>query len=56
MMMVIKGFPRVVVYLDDLLVKGSSEQEHLATHGWIFSQPVWVTTKEGEMKVYDTNC
>ena len=48
---VLQGIPRVIVYLDDILVSGATEAEHLQTLGQVFD-----CLEKAGLRVHEDKC
>ena len=51
----LQGIPNVIVYLDDILVTGSSDEEHLQTLSCVFDRLERASPKV-KMQVHDSLC
>ena len=50
---ILQGIPGVVCYIDDILVTGKNEEEHLEP-GVFEIEESWVSTQERKMQIYGT--
>ena len=52
---ILQGIPNVVVYLDDILITGNSEDDHLLTLKKVFSRlQGWSPNETQQVRVYET--